>query len=77
MDPALELNHLALLQYQRKHHGDTVLLRLPVLRGSEPSTKWTDVTVEEFAVDVDRVAVFLMAQMNARAIPPRSVVTLL
>ncbi|KAF9529511.1 acetyl-CoA synthetase-like protein [Crepidotus variabilis] len=77
MDTALELNHVALLQHQAKHNGDTILLKLPIQRGSEPCREWTTVTVAEFAADVDRVAIFLLAQMTARSIPPRSVVTLL
>jgi len=77
MDIALEHNHIALLQHQAKNCGNTVLLKLPIERGSEPCQEWTTITVAEFAAEVDRVAHFLMSDLKARAIPPRSVVTLL
>ncbi|KAG5639778.1 hypothetical protein H0H81_000058 [Sphagnurus paluster] len=77
MDAELEQNHIALLQHRAKNSGDTVLLKLPILRGLEPCLEWNNITVAEFAADVDRVAHFLMREIQARAIPPRSVVTLL
>ena len=77
MDLALEYNHVALLQHRAKNSGDTVLFKWPILRGSEPSQEWKNVTVAEFAAEVDRVAGFLLTELTARGIPNRSVVTLL
>ena len=77
MDIALEHNHIALLQHQAKNNGNTALLKLPIESGPEPCREWTTITVAEFAAEVDRVAHFLMSELKARAIPPRSVVTLL
>ena len=73
MDVALELNHLALLQHRAKTRGNTVLLK--ILKRSEPIQQWTNVTVAEFAADVDRVANFLVTELKARDIPARSVVS--
>lgn len=77
MDIALEHNHIALLQHRAKTSGNTVLLKLPVPKGSEPPQEWKNITVADFSADVDRVANFLVTELKARAIPPRSVVTLL
>lgn len=77
MDLALEYNHVALLQHRAKNSGNTVLFKWPILRGSEPSQEWKNVTVAEFAAEVDRVAGFLLTELTARGIPNRSVVTLL
>ena len=77
MDLTLEYNHIALLQHRAKNCGNTVLFKLPILRGSEPSQEWNNMTVAEFAAEVDRVASFLMTKLTARGIPNRSVVTLL
>ena len=77
MDPTLEYNPIALLQHRAKNCGNTVLFKLPILRGSEPSQEWNNMTVAEFAAEVDRVAGFLMTELTARGIPNRSVVTLL
>ena len=74
---AHERNPIAVLQHQAKTSGNTVLFKLPVLRQSGPPQEWTDVTVAEFAADVDRVASFLVTELKARDIPPRSVVTLM
>jgi acyl-CoA synthetase (AMP-forming)/AMP-acid ligase II len=77
MDNAVEHNHVALLQHQAKNSGNTVLLKFPTQNGSEPPQEWNNITVADFAADVDRVANFLMTELKTRAIPPRSVVTLL
>ncbi|KIL56732.1 hypothetical protein M378DRAFT_88879 [Amanita muscaria Koide BX008] len=77
MDVALEDNHIALLQHRAKNSGNTVLFKLPILRGSEPPQEWNHITVAEFAAEVDRVAIFVMTELKARGIPPRSAVTVL
>jgi hypothetical protein len=77
MDIALEDNHIALLQHRAKNSGDTILFKLPVLRGDESPLQWNDVTIAEFAAEVDRVASFLIAELKSRGIPPRSVVSVL
>ena len=77
MDLTLEYNHIALLQHRAKNCGNTVLFKLPILRGSEPSQEWNNMTVAEFAAEVDRVAGFLMTDFTTRGISNRSVVTLL
>ena len=77
MELTLEYNHIALLQHRAKNAGNTVLFKLPILRGSEPSQEWNNMTVAEFAAEVDRVAGFLTTELTARGIPNRSVVTLL
>lgn len=77
MDIVLEFNHIALLRHRAKHSGNTTLLKVPILRGSEPPQAWELITVAQFAADVDRVANFLLTELNARAIPLRSAVSLL
>ncbi|KAM6491339.1 hypothetical protein JOM56_013113 [Amanita muscaria] len=70
-------NHIALLHHRAKTSGNTVLFKLPILRASGPPQEWNDVTVSEFAANVDKVASFLTTELNARDVPPRSVVCLL
>jgi hypothetical protein len=70
-------NHIALLQHRAKNSGNTVLLKLPIVRETEAPQTWNIITVAEFASDVDRVAKFLLTKLNDRAIPPRSAVSLL
>ncbi|KIL59801.1 hypothetical protein M378DRAFT_14552 [Amanita muscaria Koide BX008] len=77
MDVELEANHIALLQHRAKNSGNAVLFKLPILRGSGPPQEWNDVTVAEFAAEVDKVASFVMTELKARGIPPRSVVSVL
>ncbi|KAJ6556429.1 acetyl-CoA synthetase-like protein [Mycena capillaripes] len=77
MDVVLELNHIALLQDRAKDSGDTILFKLPRLRGSEPSQEWTDITVAEFTAHVERVASHLFTELKAREIPAGSVIGVL
>jgi acyl-CoA synthetase (AMP-forming)/AMP-acid ligase II len=77
MAVVLELNHIALLQDRAKNSGDTILFKLPRLRGSEASREWTDITVAEFAAHVERVASHLMTELKAQDIPAGSVIGVL
>ncbi|KAF8174676.1 hypothetical protein K438DRAFT_1848794 [Mycena galopus ATCC 62051] len=77
MDVVLELNHIALLQDRAKNSGDTILFKLPRLRGSEASREWTDITVAEFAAHVERVANHLITELKAQEIPAGSVIGVL
>lgn len=54
-----------------------MLLKLPIVREAEAPQTWNTITVAKFAADVDRVAKFLLTELNDRAIPPRSAVSLL
>ncbi|KAJ7817693.1 acetyl-CoA synthetase-like protein [Mycena olivaceomarginata] len=61
----------------QKNSGDTILFKLPRLRGSEASREWTDITVAEFAAHVERVASHLMTELKAQDIPAGSVIGVL
>ncbi|CAE6513284.1 unnamed protein product [Rhizoctonia solani] len=77
MDVITDLNHIALLQHRANTSGDTILFKLPDLRDSPPREWSTVITVAEFAAEVDRVAKFLVRELSAEGVPPRSVVSLL
>ncbi|KAJ7636631.1 hypothetical protein FB45DRAFT_989159 [Roridomyces roridus] len=70
----LELNHLALLQHRALTRGHTTLFKLPKPGSTD---EWVDVTVAEFAADVERVACALLIDLQAKEIPPRSVIAML
>ncbi|KAJ7624693.1 hypothetical protein FB45DRAFT_869593 [Roridomyces roridus] len=70
----LELNHVALLQDRALTRGDTILFKIP--KSGFPQ-EWVDVTVAVFSSEVDRVACTLLADLQAKEIPSRSVIGML
>lgn len=74
---AVQPNHIALLRHRAKYSGNTVLLKIPIVTESEVPQTWNTITVADFAAHVDRVANFLLTELNDRDIPPRSPVSLL
>ncbi|KAJ7635339.1 hypothetical protein FB45DRAFT_1143545 [Roridomyces roridus] len=74
MVAALELNQIALLHDRAQTSGGTILLKLP-----KPGCagEWTDVTVAEFAAEVDRVASVLASTLKSSGVSPGSVVGVL
>ncbi|KAJ7635281.1 hypothetical protein FB45DRAFT_865818 [Roridomyces roridus] len=74
MDHTLELNHLALLQDRARNAGDNTLFKLG---NPEMAHEWVDVTVAEFAAEVDRMACILLTHFRSKGIPSRSVIGML
>jgi hypothetical protein len=74
MDELSGFNHVAFLQHRATLDGNSLILKLPRLRGTEPTEEWSDITVAKLAADVDAVALFLTVQLKA-SVAPRSVVS--
>ncbi|KAJ7624677.1 hypothetical protein FB45DRAFT_980034 [Roridomyces roridus] len=70
----LELNHIALLQDRALTRGGTILFKIP--KSGFPQ-EWVDVTVAVFSSEVDQVACTLLADLQAKEIPSRSVIGML
>ncbi len=74
MDELSAFNHVAFLQHRANVDGNSLILKLPRLRGTEPTEDWSDITVAKLAADVEAVALFLTVQLKP-SVAPRSVVS--
>lgn len=76
--PLSTSNHLAVLQYRAEVDGSAYILKIPKSNQAPDaaSLEWANITIAQLAADVNTVAHFLAAELKAKAIPLRSVVSL-